>query len=79
MEQRIAKVLAVAALHDHDTLVLGAWGCGVFRNDSREIAELFKQALSGGFHGVFSQVVFAILDWSNDARFIGPFYSAFAS
>jgi uncharacterized protein (TIGR02452 family) len=79
MEQRIIKVLTIAALQKHDTLVLGAWGCGAFGNDSREIAELFEQALSGGFHGVFSKVVFAIVDWSNDSRFIGPFYSAFAS
>jgi uncharacterized protein (TIGR02452 family) len=79
MQQRIARVLTIAALQKHDTLVLGAWGCGAFGNDSREIAELFEQALSGGFRGVFSQVVFAIVDWSNDSQFIGPFYSAFAS
>jgi len=79
MAQRIARVLTIAALQSHDTLVLGAWGCGAFGNDSREIAELFKQALSGRFHGVFSKVVFAIVDWSNDSRFIGPFYGAFAS
>jgi uncharacterized protein (TIGR02452 family) len=79
MRERIFKVLTIAALHGHDALVLGAWGCGVFGNDCQEIAELFGQALRGPFCGVFAQVVFAILDWSEEARFIGPFRSVFAS
>jgi uncharacterized protein (TIGR02452 family) len=79
MKRRIAKVLTIAASHSHNTLVLGAWGCAVFGNDSREVAELFHEALSGSFRGVFARVVFSILDWSKDARFIGPFYSVFES
>ena len=47
MRERVAKVLAVAAHHGHTELVLGAWGCGVFGNDGREIAELFRDALAG--------------------------------
>src|SRR5262249_31356994 len=33
LEARAGKVLAVAAAHGHTCLVLGAWGCGVFRNE----------------------------------------------
>jgi uncharacterized protein (TIGR02452 family) len=77
MAERVHKVLAVAAAHGHDTLVLGAWGCGVFGNDSGEVAELFRQALAGPFRGVFARVVFAVLDWSEDRHFIGPFAQAF--
>jgi uncharacterized protein (TIGR02452 family) len=79
MKQRIAKILTIAALHNHDTLVLGAWGCGVFGNDSQEIAELFNEALSDRFRGVFARVMFAIVDRSKNARFIGPFYNVFTS
>jgi uncharacterized protein (TIGR02452 family) len=79
MQERVLKVLAVAALHGHEALVLGAWGCGVFGNDSREVAELFREALEGPFRGVFAEVVFAILDWSEEARFIGPFREVFPS
>ena len=28
MEARVERVLGVAALHGHEVLVLGAWGCG---------------------------------------------------
>ena len=79
MRQRTGKVLKVAAMHGHEALVLGAWGCGVFGNDSLEIAELFHRALTGDFRGVFRQVVFAILDWSAGQRFIGPFADVFRS
>jgi uncharacterized protein (TIGR02452 family) len=77
MRGRIARVVTVAALHGHDTLILGAWGCGAFGNDAREMAQLFQEALAGAFRGVFARIVFAITDWSEDRRFIGPFQTAF--
>jgi uncharacterized protein (TIGR02452 family) len=41
--------------------VLGAWGCGVFRNDPEAVAEAFKShLLSPRFMGAFDRVVFAI-------------------
>lgn len=76
MRERIDKVLSVAVVHQQETLILGAWGCGVFGNDGQEIAELFQQALAGRFHGVFGRIVFAILDSSAEKRFIGPFAKA---
>jgi uncharacterized protein (TIGR02452 family) len=51
MHERVERVLGVAALHGHEVLVLGAWGCGVFRNDPRQVAELFRDALAGRFRG----------------------------
>jgi uncharacterized protein (TIGR02452 family) len=77
MRSRILKVLAVGAHHRHDGLVLGAWGCGAFGNDANEIAGLFREALDRPFRGVFSHVVFAITDWSEDERLIGPFLQSF--
>jgi uncharacterized protein (TIGR02452 family) len=79
MAERVVKVLAVAAAHGHEALVLGAWGCGVFGNDGEEIAELFRQALETSFRGTFSRVVFAVLDWSEDARFSRPFQRGFGA
>lgn len=76
MAQRIERVLAIAAAHGHTHVILGAWGCGVFGNDPREIATLFAQALAGPFHGTFADVVFAILDSSHERRFIAPFEQA---
>jgi uncharacterized protein (TIGR02452 family) len=77
MAGRIDRVLRIAAAHGHDAVVLGAWGCGVFGNDPRDVAGLFRQALDGPFAGVFARVVFAVTDWSPERRFIGPFERAF--
>jgi len=62
-------VLTVALLHGYEHLVLGAWGCGVFRNDPREIAELFADALlqGGRFHKRFATVTFAVLDQTDES------------
>ncbi|MFE3194024.1 TIGR02452 family protein [Nocardia sp. NPDC059240] len=61
--ERADRVLAVAARHGVRELVLGAWGCGVFRNDPHEVAEAFEQALQN--HGAaFERVVFAVWDRS---------------
>jgi len=76
MWSRILKVLAIGAVHRHDAIVLGAWGCGAFANDSHQIAGLFIKALQGEARGYYRRVVFAILDWSAGAKFIGPFLQA---
>jgi uncharacterized protein (TIGR02452 family) len=78
MDERIDRVLAIARAHEHRAVVLGAWGCGVFGNDSHRVAALFHDALTGPFAGAFSRVVFAILDRSADQRWIGPFQRRFA-
>jgi uncharacterized protein (TIGR02452 family) len=79
MSRRIACVLALAAQHGHDALVLGAWGCGVFANDPREVAELFAGHLLGGgrYARAFTEVVFAILDRRGES--LGPFAEVFGS
>ncbi|HEX6828499.1 MAG TPA: TIGR02452 family protein, partial [Burkholderiales bacterium] len=77
MRPRILKVLSVGIAHRHDAIVLGAWGCGAFGNDGHEIARLFRESLAKDFRGAYRRVVFAILDWSPERRFIGPFEKAF--
>lgn len=77
MDRRVEKVLAIMAGHGHDAAVLGAWGCGVFKNDPVLLADLFRKAFSGPFAGVFARVVFAVLDWSDDRHFLGPFAKRF--
>ena len=77
MRQRIERVLHIAAHHGHDALVLGAWGCGAFRNDPEAMAERFRDALRGSFAGQFRAVCFAIVDWSQERRFLAPFARAF--
>jgi uncharacterized protein (TIGR02452 family) len=49
-------------LHDQRALVLGAWGCGVFRNDPAVVADVFAGLLEDGFAAAFDRVTFAVLD-----------------
>jgi uncharacterized protein (TIGR02452 family) len=64
LTERVARVLAVAAHHDMRTLVLGAWGCGVFRNNPEDVADGFLQHLGPGglFENRFDRIVCAVLD-----------------
>ena len=62
---RARQVLAVAAENGHETLILGAWGCGVFRNDPEAVADALGQALAEpGMRHAFRRVVFAV--WERD-------------
>lgn len=65
MRKRIRKILTVAALHGHRTLVLGAYGCGVFRNRAQDVAGYFAQVLfEEAYEKHFDHIVFAVLDHS---------------
>lgn len=60
---------------------MGAWGCGVFKNDTASVARQFRHHLveGGAFRGAFRKVVFAVTDWSEERRFIGPFLAEFGN
>jgi uncharacterized protein (TIGR02452 family) len=73
LRDRIAKVLAIAAAHGHDAVVLGAWGCGVFRNDPEEVAALFAEAIHDRFPGVVRRARFSVLDRTKDRAVLGAF------
>lgn len=62
---RCEYVLALAASQGYTNLVLGAWGCGVFRNDPELVAGAFASHLRGGaWFGRFENVLFSVLDSS---------------
>ena len=77
LQQRIHRILAIARAYGHAHLVLGAWGCGAFGNDTWRTAVDFRQALENDFRGAFASVIFAITDWSAERRFLGPFCEVF--
>lgn len=76
--RRIDMVLAAAVVHDQSALVLGAWGCGVFRNEPAMVARLLGESLlpGGAFAGAFEHVTFAVLDRQGDT--IAAFERVFA-
>jgi putative RNA 2'-phosphotransferase len=60
LRRRAGLVLAIAAHHRVERLVLGAWGAGVFGNDPAIVADAFGALLDGAFANAFAEVVFAI-------------------
>lgn len=77
--QRIDRVLQIARSLEYSDLVLGAWGCGAFANDPRRTALDFRRSIENKYGGAFSEIVFAIADWSPDRKFLGPFRDAFVN
>ncbi len=76
---RGAKVLSLAAHHHCDALILGAWGCGVFRNQPSMVAQMFADLLlpGGKFWGRFAKVLFSVLDTSKGGEKFAEFYQLF--
>lgn len=79
LDRRAERVLRVFAHHQQRVLVLGAWGCGVFRNDPAEVAAVFVRWLRApDYAGAFDRVVFAILDRSREQSTLRAFERALA-
>lgn len=60
VRRKIYRILEIAAHQFFPVLILGAWGCGVFGNDPRQIATDFKEMIELDFKGCFEKVIFAI-------------------
>ena len=64
--ERIRRMLIVSAHYGYTHLILGAWGCGAFGNDAKQMAALFRRAFlefrygSRTMHDMFHSVVFAV-------------------
>ncbi|MFB6456630.1 TIGR02452 family protein [Chitinophaga sp. Hz27] len=79
MMARTDKVLGLMLHHGMEHLLLGAWGCGVFRNDPNDVAAYFASFLKPGakYGRCFKSVVFAVLDRSEDGKNVTAFEKAF--
>lgn len=63
---KIRLMLSLAINNDVEYIILGAWGCGVFKNDPYEVAEMFNEVLlDEGYVDSFKGVVFAIINDKN--------------
>ncbi len=76
---RMEKTLALFAAQGCQTLVLGAWGCGVFRNSPDLVARLFSEFLQsdGPYFGRFKQIRFSVLDRSEEKPILKAFTNYF--
>lgn len=68
LESRIRFVLHIAEKEKVDTLILGAYGAGVFGQDATEVAQIFKRLLIEEFW-TFEKIIFAIPDCSRNKNY----------
>ena len=77
LKEKIRTILRIGALKNHDSLVLGALGCGAFCTPPAQMARLFHQVLDEKeFEGCFRKIVFAIIDSPSSNNF-KPFQKEF--
>ncbi|MBR5639671.1 MAG: TIGR02452 family protein [Muribaculaceae bacterium] len=73
VKNKIRTIFRIGLLHGHDALVLGALGCGAFRNPPRHVALLFHEVMDEPeFKNRYRKIVFAILDDHNAHRSHNP-------
>ena len=78
LKEKIRTILHIGILKGHDSLVLGALGCGAFCTPPAQMARLFHQVLDEEeFRGRFSKIVFAIIDSPSSNNF-KPFLKEFS-
>ena len=58
----ITTQLYAAYIQNYDTVILGAFGCGYYKNPPQAVAKLYKEVIDTSFRGAFQKIVFAILD-----------------
>lgn len=78
LKEKIRTILRIGALKKHDSLVLGALGCGAFCTPPAQMARLFHQVLNEQeFQGCFKKIVFAIINSPSSNNF-QPFKKEFS-
>ncbi|SEU10175.1 TIGR02452 family protein [Paenibacillus sp. NFR01] len=78
MKDRMRLALAIFAHKGDKNLILGAYGCGVFRNDPVKVARWWRELLQDeGLGMLFSEIRFAVLDTSKDGKCIKAFQRTF--
>lgn len=67
MRKRIRSILNTALMHSPDILILGAFGCGVFKNDPKSTSEIFMENIKFSMEkdSGINEIVFAIPDERN--------------
>ncbi len=73
MRRRMKLALGIFAEQRAKHLVLGAYGCGVFRNDPRQVAAWWRELMEEGMGQYFDSIFHAVLDRSRDQSCIRAF------
>ena len=77
MYDRIDHVLYAAYSKNVDTLILGAFGCGVFGNNPHDVAEIFKDLIMNKYYKSFKNIIFGIPTMHQDDNTLKIFQNVF--
>ena len=74
-KEKIRLMLSVPKSWGAEYLILGAWGCGVFKNDPEKISQYFKDIIIGeGYGSLYKKIIFAVI---NDHNSVANNYEIF--
>lgn len=78
---KVRTIFRIALTHGHDSLVLGAFGCGAFKNPPAEVAAIFHEILEEPeFKNKFRLVTFSIIeDHNSNKRNLRAFEKVFGN
>lgn len=74
--KRATKIMEVAASYNIEVLILGAFGCGAFRNNPEVVANAMKDAVEN-FRHAFKEIEFAVYCSPNDPTNFNTFKVVF--
>ncbi|UMZ74267.1 TIGR02452 family protein [Natranaerofaba carboxydovora] len=75
MEKRIEKIIAISIFKGYENMILGAFGCGVFKNSPEDVAGYFSEILLNNeyYKNSFKNIIFAVLDKSKQEKTLNVF------
>lgn len=72
-KNKMRAILRIGLDNGHDSIVLGAFGCGAFCNPPAHIAQLFDEVINEPeFAGKYRKILFAILENHNSGQTFNP-------
>ena len=74
--KRAIKIMEVACANNVEVLILGAFGCGAFRNNPKVVAKAYKDAVEH-FRHAFKEIEFAVYCPPKDPTNYNEFRAAF--
>lgn len=74
-KDKIRLMVSIPAKNGVKNLILGAWGCGVYKNDPTKISNYFREVLvDEGYSSLYDKVIFGVI---NDYNSVGNNYGIF--